>query len=157
METRKGVHPASGPNPTIQADRQHTDINLMSEKYLKTRLGGNPNGRKPMFIDVPSLSYHEMLNKVVKIQSDFDSLPARLRGRFHNNPTTMLAFIEQPENRRECVKLGLIDDPELKYQIEMESKLHEKVKQEKLFNEAKLKADDESNPHKKASSEAQAP
>jgi len=57
MNGDKSVHPESGPNPTQQNQLNETDINRMSAKYLRTRLAGNPNGRKPMFINVPSATF----------------------------------------------------------------------------------------------------
>jgi len=147
-ETRRGMHPESGPNPVPQSDVERTDINYMSTKHLQARMQGNPNGRKPMFIDVPSLSFHEMMNKVATIREDFASLPARIRGRFYNDPHVLLSFIEKPENRREAVRLGLIHDPELSYQMERErqQKAAQKVEQTSLVPQA----DPEAQPSYKA-------
>lgn len=147
----KGVnHPESGPNPAQQQHVDSTDVNRMSDKYLKSRLVGNPNGRKPMFIDVPSDSFHDMMNKVSRIQQDFVKLPARLRSRFLNSPGVLLAFVDNPDNRREAVGLGLIHDPELLYQIESEraAKRAPKVQQTEL-NPLPLKADLEAQPEYK--------
>lgn len=151
-ETKRGIHPVSGPNPTQQNQVAETDINKMSAKYLKTRAIGNPNGRKPMFIDVPSASFHEMMNTVVRIQETFARLPARIRSKFMYNPVVLLSWLEQPDNRREAVKLGLIDDPELAYRMEQEkaAKAAPAPVQETLIH----KADPESQPAYKG---AQAP
>lgn len=121
MNGNSSVHPVSGPNPTQQNQLNETDINKMSAKYLRTRLAGNPNGRKPMFITVPSATFHDMMNKVVQIQDQFQRLSANIRRKFMNNPTVMLSWLENPDNRREGVKMGLIDDPELAYAMEQEA------------------------------------
>lgn len=154
-ETRRSFHPESGPNPTQQSQIVETDINKMSAKYLRTRMAGNPNGRKPMFIDVTAVSFHDMMNKVVRIQESFLSLSAKIRMKFMNNPTVMLSWLEVPENRREAVRMGLIDDPELAYQMEVEKarKAAPIVEQTSIVP----KADNEAQPAYKGSKEPKTP
>lgn len=154
-ETRRRTHAESGPvNPTVQSQVSETDINAMSAKYLKSRMAGNPQGRKPMFIEVPSASFHEMMNKVARIRQDFERLSAKLRRRFMDDPGVMLAFVENPDNREECVKLGLIDDPELAYEIEARARAKSaKVEQQSLVP----KADPEAQPSYKAPEGARTP
>jgi len=147
MNGDKSVHPESGPNPTQQNQLNETDINRMSAKYLRTRLAGNPNGRKPMFINVPSATFHDMMNKVVQIQDQFQRLSANIRRKFMNNPTVMLSWLENPDNRREGVKMGLIHDPELAYAIEQESARKRPTEvQQDLTEPLPLKADPEAQP-----------
>lgn len=70
---------------------------------------GNPGAtRQPEFRYMPSQSYHDMLNTVREIDAKFYALPSRVRQRFSNSPEFMLRFMENPSNRMECVRLGLV-------------------------------------------------
>lgn len=133
-------HPESGPNPTDQAAAESQDISKMAAKHLKARLAGNILGRVPIFMEVPSASFHDMLNKVVQIQSDFHSLPSKIRAKFMNNPNTLLSFVQNPDNHVESVRLGLIDDPETLYHLQMEAKMSADAKAKKEAEKAKSDA-----------------
>lgn len=155
-ETRgKGMHPVSGPNPTQQSQLPETDINMMSAKYLKSRMAGNPNGRKPMFIEVPSASFHEMMNTVMRMRDDFSRLSAKVRAKFMNDPGVMLAWLENPDNRREGVRMGLIDDPELAYNMEQERLRKTALKVEQT--DSVPRADPEAQPGYKGSKDPKTP
>lgn len=119
-DKKLGVHRPSGVSRTVQADAEKGDINRMASRLFRQRLQGDPNGRKPQFMEVPSESFHEMLNKVTKIQENFRNIPARVRARFANSPAVLLDWLKNPENRREGVKMGLIYDPELARELEMD-------------------------------------
>lgn len=70
---------------------------------------GDPRAtRMPRFLDMPSETLHEVLMKADAARLAFSSLPARLKGKFSNNPVLMLQWLEQPENRKEALRLGLI-------------------------------------------------
>lgn len=150
-----GTHPVSGPNPAQQHHLDSTDINRITAKHLVQRAQGNPQGRKPMFIEVSSASFHDMMNRVSRIKEDFDRLPARLRQRFLNSPGVLLAFTEDPANRREAVSLGLIEDPELLYQIEAEKASKRPIKPVQV--ELVPRVDPEANPGYKAPREPKTP
>lgn len=113
-------HPQSGPNPAVQAPAEKTDLSRMGEKYMRTLRAGNPMGRKPMYIDVPADDLQSMMNKVIAAQESFRHVPAKIRTRFQNNPIALITFLQNPENREEGVKMGLIDDPVLRRKMEME-------------------------------------
>lgn len=117
-ERGSGKHPESRVSRTIQSDAEVGNINAMAAKYFKQRLKGNPDGRQPMFIDVPSESFHEMLNKVTAIQETFRRIPARLRARFANSPAVLMDWLKDPQNRVEAVRMGLINDPEIAAQLQ---------------------------------------
>lgn len=109
-----------GPSKTQQNFEADSNINNMVKKHLSgpNRLAGlqamgNPMAtRRLTFGEVPSESYHEMLNKVTDVQNLFRTLPSRIRGRFNNNPYQLLRWVEVPQNRDEAIKMGLIFDPE---------------------------------------------
>jgi len=49
-----------------------------------------------------------MTDRVMKIGQSFRELPAEIRNRFRNDPEELLRFTENPQNRDEAIKLGLI-------------------------------------------------
>lgn len=108
--------------------------------------------RKPEYRYMSSEHYHDMLNKVRSIDVIFYGLPARTRQRFSNDPYTMLKFIEDEQNRKECLKLGLLEptddefdqmslDDETQRQIRLRA-AQEAAGQQTVFP----KADPEANP-----------
>ncbi|ETR80120.1 hypothetical protein [Chlamydia pneumoniae] len=52
------------------------------------------------------IDYSEALNVVIEPQEQFESLPAKLRERFGNDPVVMLDFLSREENFEEAKKLG---------------------------------------------------
>lgn len=85
-----------------------TDINNIVKQYAKTRQLP-VTGEAPIYGDISRLpSYHDSLNFVFDVQRAFASLPARLRGRFQNDPGQLVRFVDNPANREECQRLGLL-------------------------------------------------
>jgi len=149
----------SGPSLTEQSEAARTDINALSQKVLRQRLQGNPNGRQPIYGVMPSATYHEMMNKIVTMDSQFNRLGPKVRRRFMNRPELMLAFLEDENNRREALTLGLIEDPELAAIMRQEEAEKRRPKAEPVNDpdngenpdgEAVLDEDDESQPRKRA-------
>lgn len=53
--------------------------------------------------------YHTALNQVIAAEDEFMSLPATLRARFENDPSQLIEFLDNPQNKNEAIKLGLIN------------------------------------------------
>lgn len=108
--------------------------------------------RKPEYRYMSSTSYHEMLNQVRRIDAIFYGLPARTRQRFSNDPHFMLTFMENPENRMECVKLGLFQPTDAEFDqlsmdVEVERQRRLRAAQEAAGQQnAFPKADPEAQP-----------
>jgi len=135
-----------------QSFAKDADINVQIQRHMQGagRFGapiGNPNAtRQPRFLDIASgESYHDMLNRVTQIDEMFRRLPARLRTRFSNRPELLLNFAADPNNTKEAVKLGLIDDPETIQGVLM-AEAEEKARKEAEASEAAPKADKEAQP-----------
>lgn len=96
------------PSRTKQHCRAECDINSIVARIR----GGQqiPDGKNAVFADVTGLQmdYMEAMNFVADVNERFWSLMPALRMRFNNNPAAALAFVENPANRAECIKLGLI-------------------------------------------------
>lgn len=119
MEPRKRVTQPlpSGNSEVQQSYASSADINKIVGKHMagpqRMQPIGDPRAtRRGEFRDMPSQTYHEMLNQVTDVQYRFQSLPARLRGQFHNNPELLLRFVQDPANYDKAVKMGLIFDPD---------------------------------------------
>lgn len=90
-----------------------SDINNIMKQYEKTgtvpmKMTGQGN-----YIDLIDLpTYQESLELVIKAEGAFMDLPADVRKRFGNDPQEMIAFLQDPKNKQEGQKLGLINqDP----------------------------------------------
>jgi len=54
-------------------------------------------------------SYHDMQNTLIEAQKAFKTLPASIRATFNNDPAEVIDFLNNPANRDQAVKLGLIN------------------------------------------------
>jgi len=98
----------SGVGRTKQAFKGECDINNIVARYRVT--GELPSTRRGYFADVTRVpEYREALEVVSNAQAAFDSLPAKVRNEFMNDPAVMLAFLEKPENMERAIELGLVD------------------------------------------------
>lgn len=150
-------HPGGGQNLTQQHMQDSTDINKIVDKYNRTGVlqSGKASGKKPMFVRLDGMSFHEMLIKVQETQGQFAALPAKVRKRFANNPENLLRFLESKENLQEAIDLGLVDrddvDPAKIAQMDLvkETEAAEKAEFEE-WKKSKAnpvpKADDEAQP-----------
>jgi len=65
----------------------------------------------PRYGDFTGISdYHTALNQVIAAEDEFMSLPAPLRARFENDPAQLIEFLDNPENKDEAIKLGLVNE-----------------------------------------------
>lgn len=96
---------------TQQHFKDECDIDRILKKYNETGFLVNPlEQRRPaQWGDFSSVAdYQASMNRLVQVQEAFDALPSRIRERFRNDPMQMLAFLENPDNEKEAVELGLV-------------------------------------------------
>lgn len=100
-----------------QNEAADADINNIVGKHVRgigkydtsIPIGYNPMAtRKPMFIEVPSQSFHDAMNMVTRVRTAFERLPSKIRNRFMNSPAVLLDFVQDPQNRQECLELGFV-------------------------------------------------
>lgn len=99
----------TGKSRTHQSMSPECDINSIMKKYERTGILEHRNtfeGQYGDFTDAPS-DYHESMNSVIAANEMFDTLPAKVRRRFHNDPGAFIDFVGNPDNQDEMIKLGL--------------------------------------------------
>lgn len=107
---RPGKHDEDG-HPiyfTEQAHKNECDINHILMKYDKTGLITNISRFKGTFGDISGADFKTMQDKIASAKSMFEQLPPDIRKRFDNKPHELLTFMDNPDNRNEAIKLGLI-------------------------------------------------
>ena len=97
------------PSMAQQHFKDECDVNNILRKYESTGLVTHVANGTPSYGDFSSvLEFQQAQNILIEAQDAFEALPASLRKRFDNDPAVMLEFIENPDNREEAEKLGLV-------------------------------------------------
>jgi len=96
---------------TQQHFKDETDINNILRQFNIT--GQLPTKAiSPRYGDFTNIGdYHSALNQVIAAEDEFMTLPATLRARFDNDPQELIEFLNNPENKDEAIKLGLVSKP----------------------------------------------
>lgn len=101
------------PSLTKQEFANECDINNILADYKMTGQIRHINEKaaQGMYADLPvAQDFQEALNLVMDAERSFASLPSHVRSRFGNNPEQFLAFLQDPANQDEAIKLGLATD-----------------------------------------------
>lgn len=92
---------------TQQSPAQDCDINVMLEKHTLTGLI-NGNSALPKYGDfVGAPDFQSALDIVINAERMFSSLDAKTRKYFSNDPAEYLAFVNDPANLEEGIRMGL--------------------------------------------------
>jgi phage internal scaffolding protein len=97
------------PSLAQQQFKDECDINNILRQFNVT--GMLPEAPlSPRYGDFTGIvDYHSALNAVIAAEDGFMALPAELRARFQNDPEQLINFLDNPENKTEAEKLGLVD------------------------------------------------
>lgn len=99
---------------TQQHFKDEANINSIMTKYGKSGLLTDPTKtptKMPQFGDYSEVAdFQTMQNKVIEVNNYFQSLPADIRKMFDNDPQKLQEWISNPENEKEALKLGLLDN-----------------------------------------------
>ena len=97
------------PTRTQQHHKDECDINVILERFGKT--GQMPvNAISGTYGDFSGVhDYHTAMNALIAAESEFAALPAQIRNKFANDPSNLVKFLDNPDNRAEAEKLGLIN------------------------------------------------
>lgn len=93
----------------IQSAEEESNINTIVRRFgISGELPDNL--RMPQSGDFTNaLDFHASMNLVRQAQEEFVRVPAEIRARFNNDPSRLMAFIEDESNYDEALKLGLVN------------------------------------------------
>lgn len=104
----------TGITRTKQSHKDECDINKIVKSYERAGMSpfkiptidmeGTP-------VEIGPLDYHQAMQIMVESQERFNELASPIRKRFQHDPSQLLAFLQEPANREEAVKLGIINKP----------------------------------------------
>lgn len=98
------------PSITDQSAKQSSNMNYIMSQYLKTGLLPESSKRLARYIDntnVPSLE--DAYTRLNEARELFMLLPAKLRKQIDNDPKKLPAFLVDPDNKDQLIKLGIIN------------------------------------------------
>lgn len=93
---------------TEQAHKDTCNINKILQKYDRNGLISHVSRFEAQFGDVTGIEFKTAQDKVIAARNEFDALPSNIRNRFKNDPSQLLSFMDNPSNRDEAIKLGII-------------------------------------------------
>lgn len=98
---------------TQQQFKDDADINILAKRYGLEKQPLPVEALDPRFYgdlsEVPDL--RTLLDIANEAKNHFMELPPKLRARFNNQPGQLWAFVNDPENADESVRLGLLVRP----------------------------------------------
>lgn len=102
------------PSKTQQQFKDECDINNIVKRFADTGEFRHLTSKEGTYADFSQITdYQDMLDTVIYAKNAFSSLPAEVRKRFGNDPGLLLQFLQDPNNREEGEKLGLINKRDL--------------------------------------------
>lgn len=90
------------------------DINNIIKQFSQTGMLNHvrANQAMGMYADLPdNLDFQNSMNLVRQAEDAFMTLPSKIREQFGQDPARFLAFVEDPANGDELIKLGLRERP----------------------------------------------
>lgn len=98
------------PSRTQQQFKQQCDVNHIIAKYKKTGEFVHVTRKQGVYADISGITdYATSLQKVMDANAAFSTLPSAVRLRFNNDPSKLLAFMQNPNNYDEGVELGIFE------------------------------------------------
>lgn len=96
---------------TQQHFAEEVDINTIVRRFGLT-------GKMPETLEMPVsgdftkvVDFQTAMQMITNAQQGFMTLPADIRKRFGHDPQNLMDFLEEPNNREEALKLGLLQKP----------------------------------------------
>lgn len=101
------------PSMTRQSEMEACDIHNILKQFSQQGFEALVRERAQLgqYADLTSLpEYQSALDTVLSAQAAFASLPSQVRERFLNDPARFVAFLGDPANQDEAIRLGLAVD-----------------------------------------------
>lgn len=105
--------PDTGPSLTQQEFVDQCDINHQIALFTRAGRPLPVYGQEMSLDQVQDLNatYMDAVSAVQEVEAAFAELPSPVRGRFDNDPLKLAQFLQDPANRAEAYKLGLVVTP----------------------------------------------
>ena len=108
-EPDKQMQNALEASATEQAHARETDINVIMDRAKQTGVLPQGTGPSAFYGDLTDMpTYLEAQIIVANANQAFAEMPSELRDRFNNDPSKLLAFMDNPDNAAEAERLGLV-------------------------------------------------
>lgn len=105
---RTTIDYSSQPSLTKSEFKEECDINNVVRRAIRTGIlpGTNQEALYGDFSEVTDFASAQI--KIAQASQEFDQLPSAIKEKFDNNVTTLLDWIDNPENADEARELGLL-------------------------------------------------
>lgn len=97
---------------TVQSFAKDADLNEIARRYGINAIPTGPLDPAHFRDTTQDPDLRQILDIQRSAKNHFAALPAKLRKRFHNSPEELWAFVNDPENAEEAVRLGLLKKKE---------------------------------------------
>ncbi len=94
---------------TEQSHKKECDVNYILRKYAKTGVLEHVKKHEGQYADIPAQDFREAMEIIALSKSMFEELPSEARKKFHNDTAEFLEFVQDPKNKPELHKMGLLD------------------------------------------------
>jgi len=96
------------PTMTEQCHKDRCDMHNIMRQFEKTGLIEHTSRYAGKYMDMPNApSFHEAMNTIAKAESMFETVPAKIRAKFHNDPAEYIEFMQDPKNYDAIKEMGL--------------------------------------------------
>jgi phage internal scaffolding protein len=92
---------------TEQSHKADCDINNIIAKFDRTGLLVSRNDKTPDYGFATSQSFQDAMFVVAQAQTMFNEMPESVRERFEHDPAKLLDFVNDPNNAKDLVDMGL--------------------------------------------------
>lgn len=114
------------PSLAQQQFKDECDINNILRQFNITGLLPE-SPLSPRYGDFTGIKdYQSALNAVMAAEEGFMTLPAETRAMFGNDPEQLINFLDNPANKDQAIKLGLIDGKIIENEVKKEAEIAEK-------------------------------
>lgn len=98
-----------GPSMTKQSHKDECDIHNILSQFKRTGIISHIKQSGATFDDLPSdIDFQTSLHTVMEAERQFSLLPAKVRARFGNDPSQLLAALQDPNLATELRELGIL-------------------------------------------------
>lgn len=97
-----------GESLTEQAHVNQCNMNIILKDYERGIINRHVNKHAGKYDDVSETDFRQAMETVAYANQMFDELPSAMRARFGNDAGSFLAFTQNPDNKAEMQKLGML-------------------------------------------------